>query len=81
MKKLAISEFKTHCLEIINNMQIDGNPIEITKRGKPLARVVPISPKSPKLSAMHEISETFRGRGEIVGDIISPIDVEWDAEK
>lgn len=81
MKNLAISDFKARCLEVINDMQIDGNPVVVTKRGKPVARVVPISSKGSKLNALQEVAETFRGRGEIVGDIVSSIDEEWDAEK
>jgi antitoxin (DNA-binding transcriptional repressor) of toxin-antitoxin stability system len=49
--------------------------VVITKRGKPVAELVPHT--APKRNARG----ILKGRLEIVGDIISPIDVEWEALK
>jgi prevent-host-death family protein len=41
MKTMAISEFKTHALQVLNEVAKSQETIIITKRGKPLAQVVP----------------------------------------
>ena len=41
MKTMAISEFKAHALKVLNEVAKTQEPIVITKRGKPLAQVVP----------------------------------------
>jgi hypothetical protein len=43
--------------------------LAITKRGKPAAQVLPARPQS--ILGLH------KGRGQILGDIMSPIDIEW----
>lgn len=44
MKKIAASRFKATCLALIDRVAENGEPIEITKRGKPLARLVAVRP-------------------------------------
>ena len=41
MKTMAISEFKAHALKVLNEVAKTQETIVITKRGKPLAQVVP----------------------------------------
>lgn len=41
MKTMAISEFKSHALKVLNNVAKSQETIVITKRGKPLAQVTP----------------------------------------
>ena len=67
MKQIAISEFKAKCLAILDQVQKTKRPVRITRRGKPIAEVVPPSPESRK-----EIFGFMKGKMEIVGDIISP---------
>jgi hypothetical protein len=52
-----------------------GYPHAITKRGKTVAAKAPSEAKKRGLLGI------FKGRMEILGDIISPIDVEWEALK
>jgi prevent-host-death family protein len=40
MKKVAAAEFKATCLKLIDQVAATGEPIEVTKRGKPLARLI-----------------------------------------
>lgn len=67
MKQIAISEFKAKCLAILDQVQKTKRPVRITRRGKPIAEVVPPSPESRK-----EIFGFMKGKMEIVGDIVSP---------
>ncbi|MFP5204310.1 MAG: type II toxin-antitoxin system Phd/YefM family antitoxin [Acidobacteriota bacterium] len=72
--QVAVGEFKAKCLKLLSEVSETGKPIVITKRGKPLAKVIPIPPHKTLFGAM-------KGSGIIHGDIISPLDVEWDAMK
>lgn len=67
MKQIAISEFKAKCLAILDQVQKTKRPVRITRRGKPIAEVVPPSPESRK-----DIFGFMRGSVEILGDIIEP---------
>ncbi len=71
---VAAGEFKAKCLKLLDEVQQKRVPIIITKRGKPVAKLVPLD----------EHAESFvgsmKGTMEIIGDIISPIDVKWEAD-
>lgn len=67
MKEVAISEFKAKCLALIDEMQKTKQPIRITRRGKPVAELVPPTPKSSR-----SFLGSMKHRGKILGDIISP---------
>ena len=73
-RTIKASEFKAKCLKLMDEVAENGEEIVITKNGKPVA----------KLTAFHERPKTLfgidKGRLKILGDIISPIDVEWEAE-
>lgn len=42
MKKMATGEFKVHCLKVMDEVQSKRESILITKRGKPVAKPVPV---------------------------------------
>ncbi len=67
MKEVAISEFKAKCLALIDEMQKTKQPIRITRRGKPIAELVPPTPK-----ASRSFLGSMKHRGKILADIISP---------
>ena len=75
MKEVAISEFKAKCLAVLDEVERSRQPVVITKRGKPIAELVPHTAKKRELWGILK-DELF-----IEGDIISPIDVEWEARK
>ena len=60
----------------MDDVQVYKNEVTITKHGKPVAKLVPVKEKK-----RDPIFGCMKGRGIIMGDIISPIDVEWNAEK
>jgi len=72
--KIAISQFKSHCLEIIDKLQTNKESIIITKRDKPIAKVEAITTIS-KIS----LFGLLRNKAEIKGDIIDSINEKWDA--
>lgn len=71
---IAISYFKSHCLDILTTLQKDKQSIIITKRDKPLAKIEAIK-ASDKIS----LFGLFKGKAEIKGDILESIDEKWDA--
>jgi prevent-host-death family protein len=42
MKTMQAGEFKAKCLAVMADVNLTGKPVLITKRGKPLARIVPV---------------------------------------
>jgi len=71
---MKASEFKAKCLRVMDEVAKTGESVIITKNGKPVSKLV-AAEERPK-SLFGALKDTF----EIHGDIISPIDVEWEAE-
>jgi len=65
-------EFKARCLKLLDEVAEKRHTLVITKRGRPVAHVSPVPQVGDFVGSMRET-------GEILGDIISPIDVEWEA--
>ena len=72
---IKASEFKAKCLALMDEVARIGERVVITKNGEPIADLVPHQPKAKNARGI------WKGSVEIIGDIISPIDVEWDAMK
>jgi prevent-host-death family protein len=74
---VSISEFKARCLALLDLVKKTGQPLLITKRGEPIAQVVP-PPEGQKPPSW---LGCMRGTGIIVGDIVSPAtdEDEWEA--
>jgi prevent-host-death family protein len=70
---IKASEFKAKCLAVMDEVERTRQSVVITKNGKPVADLVPHNPKKRELWGILK-DEMF-----IEGDIISPIDVEWEA--
>jgi prevent-host-death family protein len=47
-RTIGAAEFKAHCLRILDEVERSGEPITITKRGKPVAEVTPVAKKERK---------------------------------
>lgn len=76
MEEIAISKFKATCLAVLERVRKTRKPIRITRFGKPVAEVVPPSPKSTDKAWLGAMA----GSGQIVGDIVSPASDERDWE-
>lgn len=79
MRTMAIGEFKAKCLAVLAEVNSTGKPVLVTKRGKPLARVLPFDEQTPKENP-EAIFGCLRHMGVITGDIVSSehTDDEWD---
>ncbi len=67
MKTMAAGAFKVHCLAVMDEVQSKREAVLITKRGKPVAKLVPIEKQKD------DIFGFFKGKVTIHGDIVSPI--------
>jgi antitoxin (DNA-binding transcriptional repressor) of toxin-antitoxin stability system len=67
MKKMAAGVFKAKCLKVMDEVQAKREAVIITKRGKPVAKLVPVGTEP------NEIFGFLAGKGVIVGDVVSPI--------
>ena len=74
MRTIKASEFKAKCLKIMDEVAATGEPVVITKHGVPVAQLVAAVRKPETLFGAMKGSVTY------IGDIISPIDVEWEAD-
>lgn len=73
MQTIKASEFKAKCLALMDQVARTGKPLLVTKNGKPVAELRPHQPASgPALGVL-------KNQLKITGDIISPVDVDWDA--
>jgi prevent-host-death family protein len=68
MKKMAAGAFKVHCLAVMDEVQSKREAVLITKRGKPVAKLVPADNDADK----DDLFGFMAGKGKIVGDIVSP---------
>ena len=50
-RQVSAAEFKAKCLRIIKEMNSDGQPVTITKRGRPVAVLSPMPGSDEKLPA------------------------------
>ena len=68
MKKIPAGEFKARCLTLMDEVNKTREPVLITKRGKPVAKLVPAE------KAETEFLGRLEGQFRAVGDIESPIE-------
>ena len=73
-RTIKASEFKAKCLKLMDEVAESGEEIVITKYGRPVSRLTPYRERPASLFGID------RGRIEILGDIIEPLEVEWEAQ-
>lgn len=80
-RTIGAGEFKQKCLRLLDEVGDSGEPIVITKRGKPVAQLNPVKPERPNDWFGSMADET-----KIRGDLVAPIEDggveemlhEWD---
>lgn len=72
--RIGAGDFKAKCLQLLDAVAERREPLVITKRGKPVARLVPMSPDTELFGAL---------AGSVVdeSDIIAPIDTDWEVAR
>ncbi len=72
---IPAGQFKAKCLQIMDQVARSRQPVTITKRGKPVAKLVP----AEEPDDLEPLFGYMAGTAEIRGDIVQPLDVEWSA--
>lgn len=69
-RQMPAGEFKAKCLRVLDDVAASRHEVIVTKRGKPVAEVVPIAATG---------AVPIQGLRIRQGDLVSPIDEDWDA--
>ncbi len=79
MKSLAITEFKAKCLAVLEEVARTESPVTVTRRGKALARVIPVSIAKDGVSEQASLLGTIH---EVEDDGSSVLPTEdWDMNR
>ena len=84
MRTMAAGEFKAKCLAVMDEVAATGEPILITKRGKPVARVLAPEPVAPRVITVESIFGALQGMisadSEALDELVNPIipESDWD---
>jgi prevent-host-death family protein len=73
--EIPAGEFKAKCLQLMDKVARSREPIVITKRGKPVARLVPVDDPQPRVPLFGYMA----GTAEIRGDIVDTPHLDWSA--
>lgn len=75
--QVTAAEFKAKCLKLMDEIAKTREPIVITKRGKPIAKLMPADEQPSSLFGY------MKGKGTVtfLGDIVDTPEVEWSAQK
>lgn len=71
---IAAGEFKARCLQLLDAVAANREPLTITKRGRPVARLVPLP------EAGGELFGALAGSVRQQTDLAGPIDEAWEAD-
>lgn len=72
--KISAGQFKAQCLKLMDEVKARHGEVVITKRGKPVAKLVPYEEAPVPTRGFMKNTVT------IIGDIVSPAGEKWDAE-
>lgn len=70
-RTISAAEFKARCLALLDEVSATKETVVVTKRGKPVAKVVAVEEEAEP--------RPLRGSVRYRGDIVAPIDEPWDA--
>lgn len=67
-RTMGAAEFKAKCLRVMDRVRDTRVPVVLTKKGVPIARLVPIDPPRQK-----NVFGALKGKFRIHGDIVGPV--------
>jgi prevent-host-death family protein len=71
-KAIPAGEFKARCLSLLDRVAATGEPLVVTKRGKPVAKVVPVEAR---------LVSDLKGSVTFHGDIVGPVLDAWEMDQ
>lgn len=75
-RTIGAGELRAKCMEILEGTE-DGDELLVLKRGHAVARLEPIDSEEEGEWPLPDLSHIFK----FIGDVVSPIDIEWEAMK
>jgi len=76
MREVAISEFKAKCIRMLDQVNKTRTPLRVTRRGKAIAEVVPVSAEDTNGNWMGALADSIKITGDIVSPVIDLDDIE-----
>ncbi|MEP7243156.1 MAG: type II toxin-antitoxin system Phd/YefM family antitoxin [Gammaproteobacteria bacterium] len=70
---ISAATFKAECLKLMDQVEKTREPIVITKHGRPVAQLAPVS------TGPRSLFGYMKGTLRIAGDILPPMEGEWSA--
>lgn len=77
-QKYPAGQFKAQCLMLMDKVKKYGQSVTITKHGKPVAKLVPVTEEA---DAVETPFGAMAGTGEIKGDIVKSTGEKWSADE
>lgn len=71
---IGAGEFKAKCLQLLDEVERRREELVITKRGRPVAKLVPVQTDRALFGAM-------AGSVVVQGDLVAPIGEPWEADE
>ena len=71
-RSIAAAVFKARCLALLDEVGETRETLVVTKRGRPVARVVPSD---------EPLRRSLRGSVKVRGDLLAPLPGAWDAAR
>ena len=72
-RAVSAGDFKARCLALMDEVRDGGGEYVITKRGAPVAKLVPVR------TTRRPMRGSMKGTVRVLGDIVSPLDEPWEA--
>ena len=72
MRRIPAGEFKAKCLALLDEVSETGQSVVVTKRGRPVARVSPVTALAPRPLLGSVLKER---------DLVAPIGERWDEDR
>jgi prevent-host-death family protein len=76
MEQLPVTKFKATCLAVMERVNRTGQPVRITRFGRPVVDVVPTAPQAPKERVFGALANRTRIKGDIISPAVEP--EEWE---
>ncbi|HET7343329.1 MAG TPA: type II toxin-antitoxin system Phd/YefM family antitoxin [Methylomirabilota bacterium] len=78
MRTMPAGEFKAKCLRVMEEVKKYRTPVVITKKGKPVAKLVPAD--EPRKDVFDCMADRFTFIGDVESPVLPPIE-EWDMSR
>jgi prevent-host-death family protein len=72
-KMVAATEFKTHCLALLEEVRQTRQSLLVTRHGKPVVEISPYMPRGA------DRANPLKGSILFEGDVVSPVEEKWDS--